>query len=171
MSTSPRIYVASLSDYNSGRLHGAWIDAAQDPSDIQAEIFLMLKASPTNPRAEEWAIHDHEGFEGAKISEHMSVYAVSELAKFLEETEEAGGAWLANGMEPDLDAFQDAYQGTFDDIEAYAHDLLENTGELESIPEHLRPYFDVEFYGEDLIRAGEIWTARTSEGLAVFSNH
>ena len=27
--SGPRIYVASLSDYNAGRLHGEWIDADQ----------------------------------------------------------------------------------------------------------------------------------------------
>ena len=27
----PRIYVASLSDYNNGTLHGMWIEAVTDP--------------------------------------------------------------------------------------------------------------------------------------------
>ena len=27
----PRIYVACLAAYNNGHLHGAWIDAAQEP--------------------------------------------------------------------------------------------------------------------------------------------
>jgi hypothetical protein len=31
----PRIYVASLSDYNNGVLHGRWIDASSDPEDMQ----------------------------------------------------------------------------------------------------------------------------------------
>jgi len=52
-----RIYVASLSDYNAGRLHGAWIDATQDADEIEAEVQEMLAASP-EPIAEEWAIHD-----------------------------------------------------------------------------------------------------------------
>lgn len=34
----PRIYVASLSDYNSGNLHGRWIDAAQDAGDLHTAI-------------------------------------------------------------------------------------------------------------------------------------
>ena len=41
----PRIYVASLSDYNNGILHGAWIDAAQDADNIRAEIAAMLRES------------------------------------------------------------------------------------------------------------------------------
>src|SRR5436189_4774564 len=58
---TPRIYAATLSDYNAGRLHGAWIDADQDPEELQAEIDAML-AKSAEPVAEEWAIHDYEGF-------------------------------------------------------------------------------------------------------------
>lgn len=46
MSDTPRIYVASLSDYNAGTLHGEWIDATQELDDIWAEINAMLAASP-----------------------------------------------------------------------------------------------------------------------------
>ncbi len=31
----PRIYVASLSDYNAGRLHGQWLDAAEGTPMIE----------------------------------------------------------------------------------------------------------------------------------------
>ena len=31
----PRIYVASLPDYNAGRPHGRWIDAAQDAASAE----------------------------------------------------------------------------------------------------------------------------------------
>lgn len=43
---TPRIYVASLSDYNAGELHGIWIDVDQmDAEDMQEEINKMLLAS------------------------------------------------------------------------------------------------------------------------------
>jgi antirestriction protein len=54
MSYSPKIYVACLAAYNNGKLHGKWIDAAQDADDIQSEVDDMLKTSP-EPGAEEWA--------------------------------------------------------------------------------------------------------------------
>jgi antirestriction protein len=44
---TPRIYIASLSDYNAGTLHGAWIHADQGAENIQAEVSAMLSASPT----------------------------------------------------------------------------------------------------------------------------
>ena len=56
-----RIYVASLSDYNAGILHGTWIDFAQltDLDDLRAAIAAMLATSPTakaapGQPAEEW---------------------------------------------------------------------------------------------------------------------
>jgi antirestriction protein len=41
----PRIYVASLADYNNGVRHGEWIDADQDADGIQYEVNAMLRAS------------------------------------------------------------------------------------------------------------------------------
>ncbi len=72
----PRIYVACLAAYNNGRLHGRWIDAGQDVEEIQTEITEMLAASPIQ-LAEEWAIHDYEGFEGASLGEFSSIQWVA----------------------------------------------------------------------------------------------
>ena len=43
----------------------------------------MLVASPIDA-AEEWAIHDYEGFEGAPISEWESFKSVANIAEFIE---------------------------------------------------------------------------------------
>lgn len=76
----PRIYVASLSDYNNGYLHGRWIRATQTSEHIYDEIQQMLATSPS-PSAEEWAIHDHEGFATLALAETVSIEALSRLAK------------------------------------------------------------------------------------------
>ncbi|MCH2458263.1 MAG: antirestriction protein ArdA, partial [Henriciella sp.] len=76
----PRIYVACLAAYNSGCLHGRWIDATT-PDEIWEQVRAMLAASP-EPDAEEWAIHDYEGFEGASLSEYAAFETVCELADF-----------------------------------------------------------------------------------------
>ena len=59
--TTPRIYVASLADYNAGRLHGRWIRADQQAEALHQEIAAML-AESQEPVAEDWAIHDYENF-------------------------------------------------------------------------------------------------------------
>ena len=61
MSDELKIYVACLASYNSGILHGRWIDISDglDDCEIEMEIQEMLETSPS-PGAEEWAIHDWE---------------------------------------------------------------------------------------------------------------
>ena len=81
---TPRIYAACLAAYNNGRLHGRWIDATQEPDDIQAEISEMLAASPITD-AEEWAIHDYEGFEGARLEGYSGIEKAHALALFIVE--------------------------------------------------------------------------------------
>lgn len=45
MSEEIRIYVACLAAYNSGYLHGVWIDATAEIDDIQDQINSMLESS------------------------------------------------------------------------------------------------------------------------------
>lgn len=61
-----KIYVACLAAYNNGKLHGRWIDATQGEDHIWDETRAMHAESP-EPDAEEWSIHDYEGFEGASL--------------------------------------------------------------------------------------------------------
>jgi antirestriction protein len=77
---TPRIWVCSLSDYNAGHLHGAWIDAAREPEEIWEEVNAMLAAS-TQPGAEEIGIFDHDGFEGVAISEWEPIEMIARLAQ------------------------------------------------------------------------------------------
>jgi hypothetical protein len=78
----PKIYVACLAAYNGGQLHGEWIDANQEAHEIQANITSMLERSP-EPHAEEWAVHDYEGFGSISISEWPGIERVSTLAKLI----------------------------------------------------------------------------------------
>jgi len=54
--------------------------------------------------------------------------------------------------------FEDSYVGCYDDLEAYAYELIENTGELSQIPENLRYYFDYASFARDLELGGDVWT-------------
>lgn len=85
----PSIYVASLTDYIHGAYHGVWVDAGQSPDLIHEQVEAMLKTSPTARKygtvAEEWAIHDYEGFASVEISEWDSFERVSAIAALLKE--------------------------------------------------------------------------------------
>src|SRR5579883_952836 len=126
----PRIYVASLSDYNAGRLRGVWLDAAQEEEQLQAGVTAMLDDSP-EPVAEEWAIHDYEGFGTLHVGEYQSLATVSALARGIAEHGPAFAAWASyqdslSGLVPE--AFEQAYRGRWDSLEAYAADLLDDLG-------------------------------------------
>ena len=94
LETNPiRIYVACLAAYNNGSLHGRWIDATLGENHIHTQVKAMLANSPERG-AEEWAIHDYEGFEGAPISEWDSFERIANLAEFITEHETLGGKLL-----------------------------------------------------------------------------
>jgi len=96
MSEEVRVYVADLAAYNNGTLHGVWVDATQDLDDMQEQVSEMLKASPCEEVAEEYAIHDYEGFGAYSVSEYEGLESVHEVACFLEEHGEVAGDVLSH---------------------------------------------------------------------------
>ena len=160
----PRIYVASLSDYNAGRLHGRWIEADQSAEGIAQEVELMLSTS-AELGAEEYAIHDFEGFYGLSIGEYDSLESVAELARLIAEHGPAFAAYVTNeGADyATAEGFEDAYVGEWDDVDDYASELIDE-GVLGEIPESLAPYIDVERFARDLVLGGDFWTADAPGG-------
>lgn len=184
-SEQPRIYVASLSDYNAGILHGTWLDAASGVEDLQAGIDGMLAASPTTRRygepAEEWAIHDYEHFGRVRVGEWESIERINTVARGIVSHGEAFAAWWANDPPEDLDeveeAFEQAHQGHWSSMAAYGEELLEDLGvdldRMADLPEQLRAYltFDVDGWVRDMEIGGEIYAAESGDGgVYVFWN-
>lgn len=160
MSEEIRIYVADLAAYNAGKLHGVWIDATKDIDEIWEDVNAMLAMSP-EPLAEEYAIHDHEGFEAYDLSEYEGLERASEIACFIEEHGKIAGE-LLNYFGGDLEEakrmIEENYSGLWDSLEDYARDLTEQTSE---IPEHLEHYIDYEKMGRDMELSGDILTFET----------
>ncbi|KKL79783.1 hypothetical protein LCGC14_2011310 [marine sediment metagenome] len=139
-----RIYVACLASYNAGKLHGEWIDANQSAEEIGEEVATMLKESP-EPNAEEWAIHDYEGFGDLMLSEHESFETIASIA---ERVEKHGEPWLAYVGEVGLmyaDEFEDAYCGEWDSFKDYVEEAARS---CHTIPEWLDYYIDWEGMAE-----------------------
>jgi len=133
-----RIYVASLSDYNNGILHGEWIDLDFTTADeVQEQVNKMLAASPTDPNAEEWAIHDYE-MGGFEVEEYDSFDHCVKLADILEEYgEKIVGLYNNcpsnyNDLDQLTEDFDNYYRGSYDSkkeyAEEYAHETLEQLG-------------------------------------------
>lgn len=108
MSDEIRIYVADLAAYNNGKLHGVWIDACDDINNIWEQIKAML-ASPEG-FAEEYAIHDYEGFGSYALSEYAGIETAHEVACFIADHPDFGSELL------------DHFGGDLEDAKAAAED-------------------------------------------------
>jgi antirestriction protein len=169
----PRIYVASLSDYNAGRLHGVWIDAAQPIEDVQREVDRMLATSP-EPVAEEWAIHDYDNFGPLGLGEYENLAEIATIARGIAEHGTAFACWAAildrSDWSEQLGRFADAFVGRFDDYAAFAMDYVESTGISLALIDFglLSGYVHVDYQrlGRDLV--SDYRTLPTGEGLFVF---
>lgn len=172
----PRIYVASLSDYNAGRLHGSWLDADVEAADLAEGVQNMLARSP-EPLAEEYAIHDYEGFGPLRLNEYESLESVSIVAQGIAEYGPAFAHWAALVGTTDTEAlsrFDDAYRGHHASVADYGESLLEDMGlrqELEAaVPEFLEPYvrIDVEAFARDLELSGDVTVSPGDGGVYIF---
>jgi len=131
----PMVYVASLSDYTNGILHGRWVDMTNELDEIDSQVSEMLEHSPTAEQygepAEEMAIHDYSGFGAWAPGEHSRLSTIHEVAQAMTEHGEAVTAWIAYlGEDPAvaIRSFLDAYEGHWERIEDYAQHLLDEYG-------------------------------------------
>ena len=152
--------MACLAAYNNGYLHGRWIGATIGEDAIWAEIKEMLASSPIED-AEEYALHDYEGFEGLRLSEWESVAEIVEKAEFIDEYGKLG-ALVAEHFGRDLDdagkALEEQYAGAYRSVADFARELTEQTTE---IPDNLTYYIDWEAMGRD-IAINDMFTIETA---------
>lgn len=118
---APQIYIACLSAYNNGKLHGNWVTVDGDVDDLEAAIAEVIKTSP-EPDAEEWAIHSFEGWHGISISENPDLEELCTWAELIVEHGAAVGAYIAwvQDLGIGLDEFQDRYCGHYDSPRDFA---------------------------------------------------
>ena len=150
-----RLYVACLASYNNGILHGAWINATQSVEAIHDQIAAVLNASQIED-AEEYAIHDYEGFEGVSIAEYQGIESVAQIAAFIEEHGALGGKLIAyfGDLEEAREAISDRYVGQYTSLEDFARELTEETID---IPQNLACYIDYRRMARDL-EIGDVTT-------------
>lgn len=156
-----RIYVACLASYNGGQLHGRWIDANKGEQHIWNEVQAILAAS-AEPNAEEWAIHDYEGFEGVSISEYTSFAAIISYAEFITEHGKLGGKILEHYGSDIEDAKKalEHYHGAYENLTDYAEQLIIDT--TTDLLDHLIPYIDYKRIARDMEMSGDILTFKTA---------
>ncbi len=175
---SPKVWVASLSDYNAGHLHGAWQEADREPDEIWEGINEVLRTSK-EPGAEEWAIFDYEGFGPLRLSEYETVERISRLGRGIGEHGEAFAvfaSFLGGDEDELLEHFEDCYIGQWESAAAYVEEFLDDVGMEaildEAVPEHYRGYvhFDTEALVRDMECEGSLLAVDDSKG-GVFLFH
>lgn len=163
-----RFYAADLAAYNSGRLHGVWIDATSDADEMQEQVNAMLAASPVGDEAEEWVVHDYDD-ELKAISHLGETSDLAEVAEIVEAVEEIEGdysadilplliEWVSEQTDPAewADKLQGAFAGEWADPEDYAAEFVEDCGYLKDTPEALRGYIDFKAMAHDMALGGDM---------------
>lgn len=89
----PAIFLASLTDYVNGIIHGRWVPARAPVGALQQALVDVLASSVwaarTGEPAEEWIILDHEGFPGVGPDAYEALPDVAALAGWSGDNEEA----------------------------------------------------------------------------------
>lgn len=175
----PRIWVGSLADYNNGRLHGEWIDAAVSHIELAAAVQRML-ATSDEPGAEEYGIFDFDNFGAYRVREYERLENVARVARGIAEHGPAFAAWAQlNDADPStLEQFEHSFHGEYDSASDWARDVLESNGLQDSldriVPRGLRPYVQVDFDGwaRDAILEGDIHVeSNPAGGVWIFWAH
>lgn len=162
----PSIYVGTYAKYNSGSLDGKWFDL-EDYADkdefIEACQEFHDRDNPVDedgdviPAEHEFMFQDHEEIPAHFISESWIDPDFWEYMEYEDHNNgEAKAAYMALFDKWDESDFEERFRGEYDSWEAMAEELLEETGDLEQIPESLRYYFDYEKYANDLRLGGDM---------------
>lgn len=173
----PRIYVASLADYNAGRLLGRWIEAAQPAEEIHQAIQAMLSES-REIVAEEWAIHDYDNFGGLRLSEFEDIERVALVARGIVEhgpvfaglVSHLGGTQSADEAQRYM---EEGYRGAFERLADYAQEMIEDcySDAIKALPDFIRYRIDFDGIADDLEMGGDIFTVECGGQVHVFDAH
>tara|TARA_R110002110_G_scaffold42613_1_gene133580 strand:+ start:64 stop:594 length:531 start_codon:yes stop_codon:yes gene_type:complete len=137
---APRVYVASLADYNAGRLHGVWVtlrpfcEVAELVEHLERETAAMLKTS-REEFAEEWAIHDYENFGDHNVfGEYEDFSYVAKVAVFIHQHSDAARAFfhVFGRDDASMEDFDAYYVGEWSDTRAFAEDQAYEFFDMES---------------------------------------
>ena len=141
---SPRVWIASLADYNAGRLHGDWVDAAVDGAELVAAAQAILARSD-EPGAEEWAIFDYDNFGPYRVGEYEDLHQVAAVARGIAEDGEAFATYaqLSGARGEDLETgYVEAFVGYWESRDAFIDELLDDFNVddtlTEALPDWLR---------------------------------
>lgn len=163
-----KLYVSCLAAYNQGHLHGAWVtlDGDGDVDAVCEAIRAMLAQSRPVPHAEEWAVHDSEGWGDFEVGEYPNLDHLVAVDALIEDH---GGLvttyWDRVRCEVDElgQQFSESYVGTYASLSAWGQEVLDEVYGS-AIPEGLRGYINYGAWARDAELSGDVWTHAAEEG-------
>jgi len=134
---------------------GRWIDL--DNVGGWEDVQLLLSQAFPSAVIDEVLCADVEGLAHHFYASSCDSFDMDRWVEFLEEKQTCHledaviSAYFDNcGVSP-LDDVEEAYWGQFDSDDDFATEFLNSTGDIDSIPEHLRYYFDYSAFARDLM--------------------
>lgn len=143
-------------------------NANTDPS--KPDGCLSCGSTGEVPSAEEWAIHDHEGFPEGSVGEYTSFDKLYEIRERIAEAEEEFGddgqdileafEYCFGANDTPISTIREAYEGQYESGKDFSYDKAESLGE---IPEgcDLSHYIDWE----------HVWNARDRHSYSEHNGH
>ena len=169
--TVPSVWIGCLAAYNSGRLHGEWVEIPTNIEALRDQIKKVIDTSPAE-YAEEYFFADYEN-----CPESFGEYEdLESLVNFANAVEEHGidkvNAYLQFADIENLENIDDCYHGCWDSWDDFANEMADeqiacHTSQNKN--EFLERYFDYEMYARDLsYDFNECWEGGS---CYVFSNY
>jgi len=153
----PKIYVANLSAYNNGRMLGAWVSPLQYDSFDKFAKRIKEVTRDTVEYADEIAVHDYD-YLPSSMGEYPDIEGIYDFCHQVEDSFLCLDALIAYAeymcgsdvTQINFDEAEDLYCGEWDSFKEYAENYCNEVGDLQSIPEHLQYYFDMDSYARNL---------------------
>ena len=164
----PALYVGTYGKYAAGSIDGAWLylDNYADPY----EFMVACKQLHSDDADPEFMFQDYMDLPSSLYKECLTMDDLIAIYEFLELEEherEAVQVYVDQIADNDKDYILEAFNGVWDSEEHFATHLLENTGDLDTIPEHLQHYFDYDAFTRDLFM-WDYTSADVQGGVMIF---
>ena len=145
---SPAIWVGSYGKYNKGILAGKWLKL--EDYDNRDEFYEAAEELHNDEADPEFMFNDWEYLPESLVGESWVSEDVWPMIKH-DSPFEAKVAFVEWFGKWDEDAFEDSFAGAWESDIDFAWEFAESVGDFNSIPDHLRAYFDIEKYARDLM--------------------
>lgn len=160
-----RIAITNLGKYNEGTLAYKWLDLPFTETELED----ALQEIGVGDEYEEVFISDYEFEFDYEIGEYEDLETLNEMFQKIDEFDsefyDVANAYFSirnNDLQLAIDVYENGEYIIYNDcsdMSEVAEQVLLESGELNSIPDHLQRYFDYEAYGRDMDLEGDFYMA------------